>query len=137
MKIYCCNCEKDVNARLTDGEEIYPNRSDLYDLPFWKCDDCGEFVGCHHQTSDRTKPLGVIPTKEIKQKRQEIHRLMDPIWKNGKMRRNELYKKLSKTLGYNFHTAGIKTVKEADFIIQEIKKIRISLAMLTKEAWEI
>jgi len=27
--IWCCTCQKDVQARLTDGREIYPHRHDL------------------------------------------------------------------------------------------------------------
>jgi hypothetical protein len=64
--IYCCGCESAVQARLTDGREIYPHRPDLADLPFWKCDGCGNHVGCHHKTNDRTRPLGNIPTPEIR-----------------------------------------------------------------------
>ena len=29
MLIRCCGCEKKVEARLTDGGEIYPHRADL------------------------------------------------------------------------------------------------------------
>lgn len=78
-EIYCCGCEKKVPARLTDGAEIYPHRHDLSGLPFWKCDTCGNFVGCHHKTKNRTRPLGCIPTPEIKEARKRIHSLLDPL----------------------------------------------------------
>ena len=113
MEIYCCGCEKKVVARLTEGGEIYPHRSDLKSLPFWKCDACGNFVGCHHKTKNRTAPLGCIATKEIKRARQHIHKLIDPIWQSGKMTRKELYKRLSEGLGRKYHTATIKTITEA------------------------
>src|SRR5665213_2859178 len=113
MMIFCCQCEKDVDARLTDGAEIYPHRDDLHSLPFWKCDTCKNYVGCHHKTSNRTKPLGNIPTKEIKNARQHIHRILDPIWKQGKMPRGKLYTMIAKELGYQYHTAEIKSVEEA------------------------
>ena len=29
MKIHCCECDKNVNARLTKGEEVYPHRVDF------------------------------------------------------------------------------------------------------------
>ena len=131
MKIYCCNCIQDIKARLTDGGEIYPHRSDLKNLPFWKCDKCQQFVGCHHKTSDRTKPLGVIPSPEIKKKRQEIHRLIDSVWQCGRMRRGDIYKKLSKAVGKQYHTAEIRTTKEADLVIKEARLIRKSLGMIT------
>ena len=81
MDIYCCGCNKDTAARLTNGEEIYPHRKDLYSLPFWKCDQCGNYVGCHHKTKNQTKPLGCIPTQEIKNIRKKIHTVLDPLWK--------------------------------------------------------
>ncbi|NTG07102.1 hypothetical protein [Rhizobium rhizogenes] len=56
--LFCCGCQAEVSARLTDGKEIYPHRRDLHDLPFWKCDACKNFVGCHHKTANHTKPLG-------------------------------------------------------------------------------
>lgn len=131
MKIYCCNCERDIEARLTDGSEIYPHRSDLYDLPFLKCDSCGQCVGCHHKTSDRTKPLGVIPSPAIKDKRQQIHKLIDPTWQTGRVRRGDIYKMLRESLGREYHTAHIKTTEEADRIIDKVKEIRQSVGMIT------
>lgn len=45
MEIYCIGCQKKVEARLTNGKEHYPNRSDLYEIPFWHCDTCGSWDG--------------------------------------------------------------------------------------------
>ena len=113
MNIYCCGCGKDVNARLTDGSEIYPYRKDLHSLPLWICDDCSNYVGCHHKTKDRTQPLGCIPTPELKRARQHIHRLLDQIWQSGNMKRKEIYAKISKRIGWNYHTAQIRSVEDA------------------------
>jgi len=121
--IYCCSCGKDVYARLTDGKEIYPHRVDLFKLPFWKCDDCGNYVGCHHKTSKPTQPLGCIPTKEIKEARIHIHELLDPIWKSGKISRAKLYKKISSEIGFNFHTANIRSIEEARVAYKIVKSI--------------
>ena len=123
MKLYCCQCQGDVEARLTDGREIYPHRPDLSSLPFWKCDACGNHVGCHHKTKDRTRPLGNIPTKELKNARQHIHRILDPIWKNGTMKRGQVYARISKELGYQYHTAEIKTLGEARKIYAIVRDI--------------
>ena len=113
VHLHCCGCGQDVRPRLTDGAEIYPHRADLASLPFWKCDDCGNHVGCHHKTADRTKPLGCIPTPEIRNARSHLHALIDPVWKSGKMKRGQIYAHLSKALGRQFHTADIRTVEEA------------------------
>ena len=122
MLIRCCGCEKKVEARLTNGGEIYPHRPDLKSLPFWKCDACGNYVGCHHKTKNRTQPLGCIPTPEIKNARQHIHKLLDPIWQSGKIKRKELYKILSDSLGWKYHTANIRSVEEARNVYRIIQE---------------
>ena len=114
MNIYCCGCKADILARLTSGREVYPHRSDLISLPFWICDDCKNFVGCHHKSkSEKTRPLGVIATKEIKNARKHIHQLIDPAWKSGLISRGSLYKKISSVIGYQYHTADIRSIEEA------------------------
>ena len=113
MEIYCCACEKDVKARLTDGKEIYPHRADLGDLPFWVCDTCRNYVGCAHKSRDRTRPLGNIATPELRNARQHIHAILDPLWKSGKVSRSELYTYLSEEVGYEYHTAELCTLDEA------------------------
>lgn len=120
--IYCCACEQDVQAALTDGKEIYPHREDLYKLPFWVCHYCGNYVGCHYKTENKIKPLGCIPTKQIKLLRKEIHALLDPLWNGDKMLRKRLYKLLSGILGREYHTADIRTTREANQIIEFLKK---------------
>ena len=122
-EIHCCGCGIKVNARLTDGKEVYPHRKDLFTLPFWKCDACGNFVGCHHQTKNRTAPLGVIPTPEIKNARQHIHRILDPIWQSGKIGRKALYKMITDKFGRQYHTAHIRSVEEARDIYKFVREI--------------
>lgn len=127
MTIHCCGCQQKVEARLTDGREIYPHRSDLFDLPFWKCDVCGNFVGCHYKTKNRTQPLGCIPTQEIKNARQHIHKILDPLWKNGRVTRKILYQHLNNVLGWEYHTAKIRSVDEARTVWKAIKTLEAEL----------
>jgi hypothetical protein len=125
MLIYCCACKREVKARLTNGSEIYRARKDLHSLPFWKCDRCKNYVGCHHKTANRTKPLGNIPTKELRNARQHIHAILDPLWrcKCQCNRREEIYKELSNKLGYDYHTAEIKDIEEARKVWHLIKEM--------------
>lgn len=112
--IFCCGCNSDVIARLTSGKETYPHRGDLHSLPFWKCDACGNFVGCHHKTKKRTNPLGVIPTQQLKAERQKIHRVIDPLWQSGRVDRSKLYGMIAHLIGVDeYHTADIRTVEQA------------------------
>ena len=121
--LYCAGCERDVEARLTDGQEIYPHRTDLYSLPFWKCDTCGNYVGCHHKTKNRTRPLGCIPTPKLKEARRHIHWVLDPLWKSGSWERRALYAELSERLGWKYHTANIRSVEEARKVCQELRNL--------------
>jgi hypothetical protein len=122
--IFCCGCQAEVQARLTDGKEIYPHRGDLAALPFWKCDACKNFVGCHHKTKNRTNPLGCIPTREIKEARSHIHRILDPIWKSGRYGRRELYAMIAHVLGVEeYHTAEIRSVDEARRVYRIVSEI--------------
>ena len=111
MTIYCCQCDRDVDARLADGGEIYPHRPDLAALPFWACDGCGNYVGCHHKTDNPTRPLGVIPDTAMRGYRVEIHKIL------GMYPRKLIYRRLSESLGYDYHTAELRSVEDAERIL--------------------
>lgn len=125
--VYCCGCATDVSARLTDGREIYPHRPDLADLPFWRCDACKNYVGCHHKTADRTNPLGCIPDKAMKGARAHIHARLDPIWKTRRMAREHLYARLTDVLGRQYHTAELRTIEEARMVYAAVVEIEKGL----------
>jgi len=127
MKIYCTGCGKNVTARLTDGKERYPHRLDLAELPFWKCDKCGGYVGCHHKTKTPTKPLGYIATPEMYKARVAIHDVLDPLWRSGKKSRGQLYAHITKELGRPYHTGEIKTMAEARRIYRIVAKLNNEL----------
>lgn len=116
-EIYCCGCQKDVQARLTYGSEIYPHREDLAKRPFWKCDVCKNYVGCHYKTKTPTRPLGCIGTKEIYNARHHIHELIDPLWQNHAepyRARGWIYRWLAwKTGKKSYHTGEIRSIEEA------------------------
>lgn len=121
-QIHCCGCGVKVAARLTDGREVYPHRPDLAALPFWKCDGCGNTVGCHHKTINRTQPLGCIPTPEIKQARQHIHRILDPLWKGKKGKRGKVYAELARRMNAKeYHTGEIRSVEEARVVYAHVR----------------
>lgn len=112
MMIWCCQCQTEVDARLTSGAEVYPHRPDLADLPRWRCDGCGAHVGTHRKTANPTRPLGNIPTREISRARVFIHDLIDPAWRSGRVRRRAIYAHLSEKLGREYHTGELRTIEE-------------------------
>lgn len=121
--IYCTGCEKDVEARLTDGKERYPHRPDLYSIPFWKCDTCGNYVGCHYKTNKPTNPLGCIATSAILDARKKIHAILDPLWKSGVISRVRIYGYVSYLLGYTYHNGEIRSIEEARTIYKIVAQL--------------
>ena len=122
MKIFCCSCNVDIEARLTSGREIYSQRKDLSQIPFWVCDTCNNYVGCHHKSSKPLQPLGCIPTAEIKKWRSILHTIIDPLWQGkDKQERKTVYRKISTFLGYEYHSAEIRSVEEAKKIYAYVK----------------
>lgn len=125
--IYCCGCKKSINTRLTSGKEIYPHRQDLAELPFWKCDTCKNYVGCHHKTKNPTKPLGNIATPELKRARREIHKILDPLWQTHPQKyraRGWIYRWLGYELNIKYHTAEIRTIEDARKVYSLVRTIK-------------
>lgn len=126
--IYCCKCESEVAAELTSGSEVYPHREDLAALPFWRCRTCKGTVGCHHKTKDRFRPLGCIPTPEIRAQRQALHALIDPLFAGGLISRSALYRRIGRKLGREFHVAELRSVEECVAAFRAVKEVKDSLS---------
>lgn len=122
--IHCCSCNSTVHARLTNGSEVYPRMPHLKLVPFWICDVCMCFVGCHYKTSTPTKPLGCIPSPEITNARKHIHALLDPIWQGNHIKRKDLYKLVGEKIGKKYHTAEIRSIEEARLVWRVISQIK-------------
>ena len=118
MKLLCINCNKEVEAILTTGDVIYPHRPDLKLKNFYKCPYCGNYVGCHPNT---VKPLGCIPTEELKKARIKVHNKLDYLWKSGKYKRGYIYKKLSEHFGFKYHNGNTKSVAECNEALEVLK----------------
>lgn len=123
-KIFCVECNKNVKATLVSGKEIYPHRPDLFHLSFYKCPNCGNYVGVHKGTLD---PLGCIPSQSLRQKRIQVHNSMDYLWKNKLISRSKLYKLIRKELGYNYHSGTTTSIEECDKALLVIKEIKEKL----------
>ena len=125
MLIYCVECKKDVDAKLVTGKDVYPHRSDLYNLLFYKCPTCGGFVGTHKDGSER--PLGCIASAELKKARIMVHNRMDKLWKSGRIKRGKLYSIISKEIGYDYHSGETREVKECYRVLDIIDRIEVKL----------
>lgn len=122
MRIKCENCAKDVEAQLITGNIAYPHRQDLYNLYFWRCPECSNFVGTH-KNSNKHAPLGTIPSPQLKQARIKAHYYIDRLWKEKLYKRPEVYKLISDYMGYRYHNATTRTVEECEKAIAYAKQL--------------
>lgn len=112
---WCCACGSEVYAIKVGGDRIYPKRPDLHDKKFWECDCCKNYVGSHATDG---RPLGSIPTKELRRARMKTHQKMDPMWRDGHISRSELYARVKELVpdvcrNHEFHTAELRSIEEA------------------------
>ena len=80
------------------------------------CKDCDTYVGCHQNTK---KPLGTMANRELREWRKKAHKVFDPLWKQGKITRKELYKQISKKLGKEIHI-GESNIEQCKDIIEAV-----------------
>ena len=110
--IWCCACGTHVLAERVSGTTVYPHRPDLAKKRFWSCPECRHYVGAHRDTM---KPLGTIPTPQIRTRRAQLHSELDPLWKHYGLNRKQLYARLAKMLGIEeFHIGEVNSDEEAD-----------------------
>lgn len=86
----CPHCQH--ATALVGGAVVYPHRSDLASKKFWLCHPCDAYVGCHPGTE---RPLGTPAGKALRGMRSRVHAALDPLWRSGRMTRNEVYRRLA------------------------------------------
>lgn len=84
IECVCPYCN--TKAEVVGGQEIYPHRPDLFKKKFWFCRPCDAYVGCHEEKycgKNGTKPLGTLANKKLRRLRSQVHRHLDPLWRDG------------------------------------------------------
>lgn len=125
MSIYCIGCGRLTLAVPVNGTKIYPHRPDLSDKRFFQCPVCGNYVGTHRDG----RPLGTIPTPELRYWRNRVHKVIDRYWLPSKDREKckALYAAISVYLGKEYHTGNLESIEECrkviDFYEKSIKEL--------------
>jgi hypothetical protein len=99
--IYCAACDRNVKSSLVSGWEVFPNQTHLRNCFFWKCPDCGNFVGTHKIKNNDFAPLGPIASKKMRERQKIIRNKINSILELKKDipdAKEKLYKWLSKKL---------------------------------------
>lgn len=91
--IICQKCMR--KAKLVTGEYIFPFNKKYKDHNYYVCEGCGDYVGCHEGT---TKALGTLADKRLREKRIQVHRAFDQIWKDSPISRKQAYEYLAEKL---------------------------------------
>lgn len=103
-------------ASLVAGGAIYPDRPDLARRRFWACMPCGAWCGIH-ENSQRCAPLGSLANAELRGQRQRVHKLLDPLWRDGKMTRPEAYAWLAKRLGMDVRRCHVGYFRDTQCLV--------------------
>lgn len=108
IEVICPNCNKP--APWVENKEKYGRNYGKSYMCYY-CKDCQYYVGCHNNTR---QPLGTMISDEHCKYRKAVHNKIDPLWQSGKIKRGLLYARISKLLGYTYHTgeADIETCKK-------------------------
>ena len=107
MKPVCPYCEED--SKLVSGSDVWPGRSDLYDLKIWECKPCKSRVGCKKNTDI---PLGSLANPELRLIRRRAHESFDPIWKSARVSRSKAYADLADYLKLGTSECHIGMMRE-------------------------
>lgn len=90
----CPYCNRE--SELVTGERIYPHRRDLHKKHFYLCEACDAYVGCHPGSK---RPLGRLADSVLREWKQKVHAVLDPLWRQHHMTRKAAYSYLADRMG--------------------------------------
>jgi hypothetical protein len=103
----------DINADLVTGNVIYPHRSDLSTLFFYKCSSCDAYVGTHKiPVNGVYMPFGILANASLRKAKSRVHKTFDMLWKDCGMKRKESYKWLSEAMNLSKNECHIGMFNE-------------------------
>ena len=114
----CPDCGKPgewvSHAEVYNGR-VYNEKSHMIYL----CRAHRAFVGCHGNTR---KALGTMANEPMREARKAAHAVIDPFWKEKKLKRYHVYARLSRAFGHEIHV-GESGVEKCREIIEIAKQI--------------
>jgi hypothetical protein len=118
----CPYCKQE--AKWVENKEIY-GRNYGKSYMMYYCKPCDAYIGCDKLTG---KAFGTMANKELRGWRRKVHAYIDPLWKDGLIERNDLYKRIAYLMNrYTFHV-GSSTIEDCKKVLNMNKK-----ALLRKE----
>lgn len=117
----CSYCNQP--AAFVDNAVIY-GRSYGRSHHAWYCRTCDAYVGVHE--NDPKRPLGTMANRELREWRKKAHAAIDPIWKERRMRRGQVYEWLKNYFRHDVHI-GKSDVQQCAMIIAAAEKLKTEL----------
>lgn len=110
-------------AEWVDNSAIYGKRYGKSYM-MYLCRPCDAYVGCHQNTKN---PLGTLANKELREWRKKAHAIFDPMWRDGKMKRQEAYHWLKEQTGRWIHMgeSDIETCKLVVEVCEKYARIQL------------
>lgn len=65
IKVYCCECGKEIEADIVGGDIIYPHRKDLYSKKFYLCPHCHNYAGVYQGESQLHGGVPIPSRKQV------------------------------------------------------------------------
>ena len=115
----CPYCGKE--AEWCENSRIYGKNYGASYMCYF-CEPCNAYVGCHQNTR---KPLGTMANKELREMRIKAHGNIDWLYKTGRIKRHNLYKRLTEHFGRPIHI-GESDLETAKAIAQMDPKTLLS-----------
>lgn len=124
----CPYCNKEADFMTT--EEYYGVD---YGTNIYVCRPCDATVGTHKRSKE---PKGTLANKELRELRMEVHYLLDPLWKSGKMMRHNAYEVLQEIMGMNEDEAHIGKFNEEQCLkaIEGLKRYKAPVSRVIDHA---
>ena len=106
--LYCPYCNS--KADLVSSVIIYKrNYGFVYICP--KYPECDSYVGTHKGSK---KPLGTMANKTLRDLRIKTHNSFDPMWRKGRLTRNQAYSRLANLMNIEKYKCHISMFSEEE-----------------------
>lgn len=122
-----------IKSTEVTGKEIYPHRTDLFDLKFYQCLNHKDFyVGCHKHNG---KPLGILADSEHRALKMQCHYFFDKHWLIKSLKKEEL-RNLRKAYYSKLATAMNLTIDQTHFGMFTKEQCKQALAIIKEWDFE-
>jgi hypothetical protein len=122
-KLMCPECGSP--SKCVRSEVVYGRSYGVWLYVCRRYPECDTYCGTHRGTK---QPLGDMANRETRELRKQVHAAFDPLWKTGRMKRDDAYQTLADAMRISIHECHVGMFsaircKAALDCIQRIKEV--------------